>query len=873
MTTAAEPFRLLVEASPDGVLVLDAHGRVAFANAAAEQLLGCAPGTLAGRAARVRKGEPAAEEQLEVAALPAVELAVRSAAVVWGGAPALLVTLRPTAAADARSSLLDTVLAHTDNALLALDPDFRVAFFNQRYAELWGLEPEFLAERPGIADLFQRVAERGIYPRERLGELVARRLRDLDAARHRAMVRVETPRSDGVVVEAYATRLPNDGFLLTYRDVTARHRTDRELRAAKDAAERASLAKDEFLASMSHEIRTPMNAVRGLLDLALDTPLEGEQRRFLNLAKASADSLLRVVNDVLDLSRLEAGKLTIERRPFDLRAVVEDTVAALALPADAKGLELVCAVAPEVPGAVFGDPDRIRQVLTNLVGNAVKFTDRGEVAVSVEPLPGEADGSGARRLRFLVRDTGVGIPAGQHEELFRRFHRLGEEHRRREGSGLGLVIARRLVEQMGGTLWVDSAAGHGSTFGFELALAEAAPQPAARLEGVEPGTRVLVAAGCASLGAHLGATLRAWGLEAVVVKSLEDARSAAAEDGFRATLLDERLTADADDAAREGAPGARILLASATREVATGEPADPCLRKPVKTAELRGALELALQEAPREAPTAGTGPAGREPGSGAAGEATGGARLAILLAEDNEVNRILTEALIRKRGWSIASVGNGRAAVEALRGARFDAVLMDVQMPVLDGYEATQLIRAAEAESGERTPIIGLTAHALEADRRRCFASGMDEHIAKPVDPEHLFQTIERVVAGAPAPLPKAPGDAPLDLAELERRLRGNREALDRILASFLAGCPTFESEAQAAIADGDGRRLEFAAHRLKGSLVVFGAATARDLAMELETLGREGRLDPAPEVLGQLRAELARIRAHLKDSGHGTPG
>ncbi len=761
---------------------------------------------------------------------------------------------RAEAALQASEERFRTLAELLPEVVYETDRTGTLTFVNRNAFETFGYTEEEFQRGLHALDMVQPE------DRERVGE----NLRRILNGEMLGLNEYTVMRKDGTTFPAlfHSTPVYRDGQLLGARgivmDITDRKRVEEELRRAKEQAEAAAKAKSEFLANMSHEIRTPMNGVMGMTELALETDLTEEQREYLSVVKQSADALLRIIDDILDVSKIEAGKLSLEQEPFSLRTCLDETLSPFGVRADERGLELLCDVDSDVPDELTGDPGRLRQVLVNLLGNAVKFTEVGEIAVRVRMLECQGD---ACRLRCEVADTGIGIPPEHQARVFDAFHQAdGSTTREYGGTGLGLTITRRLVEMMDGEIGVDSTPGKGSEFHFTARFgvrAGAAPVAEPRPDALA-GLRALVVDDNAAGRDVVAGMLARWSMRAEEATDAEDAlrrlrRAAQDGDPFPLIVVDADMpdsdgfdlveSVRADDTLTAASV---MLLASAARHrdaARCREMGIPSyLFKPVRQSALLDAVLTAVL--------------GAEPADESREAAETPERaLHVLLAEDNAVNRKLAERMLQRLGHTVAVAVNGREALERIERESFDAVLMDVQMPEMDGLAAVAEIRRREAVEPEapHLRVLALTAHAMSGDRERCLAAGMDGYLPKPVK----LADLREALAGGQVGEPREPGARGFDPAAALQQLDGDEELLYELVGIFLEEAPKLVERLGEAMAGGDAESVAATAHSLKGALGNLAARPALEETLNLESAARDGDLTAAGRRWGKLRARL----------------
>jgi two-component system, sensor histidine kinase and response regulator len=658
-------------------------------------------------------------------------------------------------------------------------------------------------------------------------------------------------------------------------EVAARTAINTQLEMAKEAAEAASRAKGEFLANVSHEIRTPINGILGMTELALDTDLTHEQRDYLLLARSSGESLLSVINDILDFSKVESGKLDLEQIEFGLYDCVGETMKTLAFRAHEKGLELIYDVRPEVPSQIIGDPGRLRQILVNLVGNAIKFTSKGEVLVEIDRVTESGE---TLELHFRVTDTGTGVPLEKQQIIFQPFSQADTSTTRHfGGTGLGLAICTQLVKLMQGRIWLESEPGKGSTFHFTAKFLRASietpsPMPVTELQDVP----VLLVDDNATNRKILGEVTQNWGMKPSAVENGAAALSAlqrAAKEGdpFQVVLLDASMPGkDGFQVAEEIIHETQLKNPTIVMLTSAGRPGEGTrcrelgiaayLLKPVHHSDLKNAIRKAL------------GSRGSVPGPQLVTRHTlreSGVKFRILVAEDNAVNQALIVRVLEKMGHLPVIAQNGKEAVSLATTQKFDVIFMDVQMPEMDGLAATVAIRETEKRTGTHIPIYAMTARVMKGDREECLKVGMDGYIPKPVrfgDIQRTLSNLSEEQAPQPIPIASRREIAPAwERAEALERVGGDEELLRELCQIFLGEYPKLLANLREAITMRDAEGVQRAAHSLKGEVSYLGAAIATETAKRLEDMGRARDLTHAFEELASLEKALNSLRSAIE--------
>ncbi|MGE3538063.1 MAG: response regulator [Candidatus Tectimicrobiota bacterium] len=878
-------FRLLFDSIPDAVLVHEPDGTILAVNDVgacwldypASALLGTSLSTL------MSPEHVASLAQAQTGHMPRIKstcvtrtgrcmaVEVTTRAITFQGKAALLsvvrdVTEREQAIADLQEAkdYAENIINSSLDMIVSVDTQRRIIAFNRAAQQAFGYTADEVLGQPvhllyADPDLSSAIHQNALDEGHFTGEILNKRKDGSSFASYLSASVLHN--AEGQVI----------GVMGISRDITERKQAETALQASKEAAEAANRSKSEFLANVSHEIRTPMNGILGMTELALATPLSAEQRECLELVKISAGALLGVIDDLLDFSKIEAGKLVLDPGNFALRMSLHETIKTLMIPASARALALTYSVQPDVPDAVVGDVGRLRQILVNLVGNAIKFTQKGSVMLRVAlweaaevAVPGLQDGTTCM-LHIAVQDTGIGIPQERQQAIFEPFVQAdGSMTRRYGGTGLGLSIAAQLVALMGGRIWVESTPGRGSTFHFTVRLGKQTgvaglPSSPASLRT----QRVLVLAGDMIECALLHNLLACWAMPPTLVDSPAAARLALQQaqqegEGYALVMLD---AADQGEESRALAHWIRqqpslektpLLVLTKTNTPEERQLWQACdvaafVTRPVQEQEVLEAVTQALRHAVPLLPASHTdvwqsGPARRS--------------LHILLAEDNAVNQRLAVRLLEKRGHTVSVAQDGAEALMAAVAHPFDLILMDVQMPHMDGFEATQAIRLQEQGSGAHVPIVAMTAHAMQGDRERCLGAGMDGYITKPLQPAVLFETIESLTA----PPAVEPEPRVLDEAALWERVARDPELLREIIVLFLHDYPERLRELQAAVQQQDAPQLAGSAHRFKGALSNIGALRAQTAAYTVEGYAHAGDLAAAAAALAVLEAEVQRL-------------
>jgi PAS domain S-box-containing protein len=782
----------------------------------------------------------------------------------------------------ATSSRLSALIESMQAGVVVTDENHLVITSNQPLFDLFGLG----ALSNDIIGMEFSALQAAVYPLMQQPEQSVAAMNLLIEARMPS-INNELPLTDGRIIEfdyvpIYlfpSMPMPEDcrGHVWLFRDITERKRVELELQHAKSTAETASQAKSDFLANMSHEIRTPMNGIIGMTSLALDTDLDDEQREYLDLVKSSAESLLVIINDILDFSKIEAGRLDMESIEFSLSHLMGETLKPLGIRANQKGLELLPAPGTNLPDRLIGDPSRLRQIMVNLIGNAIKFTEHGQIVVAVEQV-GEVKDQWLE-LKFSVQDSGIGIPREKQASIFEAFSQADTSITRRfGGTGLGLSICVQLVSMMGGRLWVESEVGEGSTFYFTVRLGVPDAEhivlpPPASLRGL----RILVVDDNQINREYLRRFLVDWqalpetapgGVEALAMFKAAQAQG----QPYQLVMLDAQMpdmdgfaVAEALNQQPEMAATVMMLSSAGLRGDAArcrdlGMAA--YLTKPLARDDLQLAIETALGQPDVDAGQLITRHSLEEARR----------QLNVLLVEDNEVNQKLATTLLARQGHHVIVAVNGQEGLQKLAGQDYDLILMDMQMPVMDGIEATQRIRHAEKNTGKHIPIIAMTANAMQGDRERCLNAGMDGYISKPINIEELFQIIAAHTGlperrrGESARMNSARyRQLKLDKASILERLGGDEELLQTLAQMFIADAPNYCQQLQEAFTSGDISSLSREAHTIKGVLSTFSDEAGTAIAYRIEQQAKQGNADGLASQVEELKQATLDLMAVLQ--------
>ncbi len=842
-----------------------------------------------------------------------------------GGGPALSGPTHASEFPRAHSHCLPGIVESLGDGLIVADSEGRMVFLNPAAERILGLGQVDLpaSEWPRHYGIYYPDSETH-YPASELA--LARAIRGEETNQVEVLIR-NSRVPEGRTISVTGRPLRDEqgqvrGGVIVFRDVTEKKKAEEELRKARQAAEEANQAKSEFLANVSHEVRTPLNGILGLTELTLETPLTPVQRDYLQMVRSSTHSLLAVLNDLLDFSKIEAGKLELTPEPFDLRARLAEMLKPFAVRAYEKGFEFTYHVDNDVPDRLIGDWGRLRQVLVNLIGNALKFTEHGEVYVHAAlGESSKASSSPSIALHFSVSDTGIGVPADKQQAIFHPFVQVdGTTSRKYGGTGLGLAICQRLASLMGGRLWLESTPGQGSTFHFEARLPLGDPKDTAPEIGSQPdlaGVPVVVIESHPRRRAFLAELLTEWGAQAKVcpsvaellnVSPLTSNPSPQRGEGRLAlapAIIDLRLVTDEQfQRVREQRPVVLIYSPVDHRDVPRSgsgkKDAVARITRPIVRAELLRALRQVLRKAghvpsldqARDGEPGASATGALSPVADAPGSLSQARPLQVLVAEDHRVNQVLMVNLLRKQGHAVTLAGNGREAVEACAQQQFDVILMDVQMPEMDGLQATAAIRAQEQRRGSRrhVPIVALTAHAMTGDRERCLQAGMDAYLAKPVDQQHLAQVLAQVTGTIAPGRPAFPGrpdglgspscgeDHPtesangaeltLDLDTALTSVGGDRGLLAELAGLFLTEMGPWLSQLHQALGRGDLACVGRLAHTIKGAAGTLGAPAVRASALQLEQSARSGDRAGSVAALRELERNLVCLEPTLRALG-----